>query len=150
MIRRILKMVQVDLPISETRLGENGPIGNDFSHAQQAYQLFVETYDEDNELKLLSTSAVHFGFHEKMIKKYSLEALKKGVRIESLLDIIGHQHTPIPGEERFKIEVERISETIMDKFERDSFYDDYSPGRFKEFIEQQLLSLRDKFKFESK
>jgi hypothetical protein len=147
---RILKMVQVNLPISETRLGINGPISNDFSYSEQAYQMVVETYDEDNELKLLSNSPIHFGFHKKMIDKHGIEALQKGVKIESLLDIIGHQHKSIPGDERFKIEVERISESIMDKFERDSFYNDYSPGRFKEFIEQQLLALGDKFTFIAK
>lgn len=147
---KIVKIVSVDLPISETKLGINGPIGSDVSENEQAFQMVVESYNNVNDLLPFGSLIINHTNHLKIIDKYGLDELRLGVKIDSLFDIMVFPDNEISCKEKFEIEVEKISEVIINKLEHDSFYGDYGPGKFKDFLEETILSLRDKFRIENK
>ena len=47
-------------------------------------------------------------------------------------------------------EVESIAYSIVARMEQDTFFDNYNPAKMRKYIEDKLLSLRDKFKIEPK
>jgi hypothetical protein len=61
--------------------------------------------------------------------------------------------TQEPGDstiDHFKREAEAIAYSIVDRMEHDTFFNNYNPTNMRDYIENKLMKLRDRFKIEPK
>lgn len=144
---KILKVQKSNRPIAETKLSING-ISTDASSTEQAYEMRVDIFEDEISLLPIKTIILKDEHYNNSILKYGMVALLRGVEIASLLDI-----TQEPGDnsiDHYKREAESIAHSIVSRMEQDTFYDNYSPENMKDYIEDKILKLRDKFKIEPK
>lgn len=145
---KILKVQKSKLPIWDTGLSMTGIINDKTSSQEQSYSMVVNFFD--NELSVLpdKTIVIEEKHYERNIAKYGMEALLKGVELTSLLEV-----TQEPGDisdEQYKREIESIAYAIVGRMEQDTFFNNYNPSHMREYIEDKLMKLKEKFNIESK
>lgn len=145
---KILKVEESSRSIQETGLCIHGLISLATPDDLQAYEMHVDLYEHEESLIPDKTIIVNKSYHADIIKQYGMPALLQGIKIDYLFGIINSQES-YPGD-LFKSEVESIASNIVDRLEHQTFFDDYSPDRFKEYIENKILDLKQKFKIEPK
>jgi len=147
---KILKVQKSSRTTWETKLSIDGIINekDTVSSNEQAYEMVVNLYDDENSALPIKTIDIDDKHYENNISKYGMEALLRGVELTSLLSI-----TQEPGDssiDHYKREAETIAHTIVARMEQDTFFNNYNPENMKDYIENKILQLRDKFKIEPK
>lgn len=150
---KILKAQKSNKNLWETYLAENGPLNlslpvpDSLIDLMDPYELVVEMYEDEHGLP---DSVLQIGKdrYKTIFAKYSMTELLEGVRINSLLDLIESKNQDTI--DLLRMAVENIANDIVNKVEHDSFFNEYTPGRLKEYIEDKILSLKDNFKIEQK
>lgn len=146
---KILKAEKSVRSIWDTKLGIKGVIGenDDVPFTEQAYELVVHIYDFEHAETPLRTVKIKDEYYTHNVQKYGMEALLKGVELNSMLSIAESS----PGsQEVFKREVEAISYSIIARLEKDTLFNTYNPHKLREYIEEKMLNLQVKFKIEPK
>lgn len=159
---KVLRVRPTDKSIFETRLSSEGPVntniplGDMAAELIESFEMVVDIYNSSEELlpeKTIPIGDVHYDF---IFSKFLMSELKKGVKIDSLLDLLNHSNNVVSNSiasnahDPFKRAVENIAHDIVAKIEHDSFFDNYSPGNLTDFIEGKLLELKEKFNISSK
>ena len=147
---KILKIQKSNRPIWETKLSVDGIINgkDNIPSTEQAYEMVVNIYEDERSALPIKTISVGEKHYENNIVKYGMEALLKGVELGSMLSIAQE-----PGDnsvDHFKREVEAIAYAIVGRMEQDTFFNNYNPSNMRDYIEEKLLKLRDRFKIEPK
>ena len=147
---KILKIQKSNRPIWETKLSVDGIINgkDNIPSTEQAYEMVVNIYEDERSALPIKTIIVGEKHYENNIVKYGMEALLKGVELGSMLSIAQE-----PGDnsvDHFKREVEAIAYAIVGRMEQDTFFNNYNPSNMRDYIEEKLLKLRDRFKIEPK
>jgi len=145
---KILKVQKSNFPIWETKLSVNGPISDSTPFYEQSYEMRIDLYYTEDKYLQDRTIIVDSKHYESNISKYGMDALLKGVELTSLFDA-----TAEPGGldiDHYRKEVESIAYSIIAKMEQDTFFNHYNPVKLKDYIEDKLLSLKNKFKIEPK
>jgi hypothetical protein len=145
---KILKVQKSKRPIWETKLSINGLISDEISLNEQSYEMLIELYDSEDSLNPEKTILVAHKHYEDVVSRYGMTSLLQGVKIESLFGILKGQE--VSEQDSFKNDAEDIANSIVEKMEHDSFYDEYNPGRLREYIEGKILDLKNKYKIEPK
>jgi hypothetical protein len=150
---KILKAQKSNKNLWETYLAEDGPLNlnlpipDSLIDLMDPYELVVEMYQDEHGFP---DSVISIGKerYKVIFTKYSMSELMQGVKINSLLDLIENKGQDTI--DSLRVAVENIANEIVNKVEHDSFFNDYSPGKLKEYIEDKILSLKDNFKIEQK
>ena len=147
---KILKIQKSNRPIWETKLSVDGIINgkDNIPSTEQAYEMVVNIYEDERSALPIKTISVGEKHYENNIVKYGMEALLKGVELGSMLSIAQE-----PGDnsvDHYKREVEAIAYAIVGRMEQDTFFNNYNPSNMRDYIEEKLLKLRDRFKIEPK
>lgn len=147
---KILKIQKSNRPIWETKLSVDGIINgkDNIPSTEQAYEMVVNIYEDERSSLPIKTISVGEKHYENNIVKYGMEALLKGVELGSMLSIAQE-----PGDnsvDHYKREVEAIAYAIVGRMEQDTFFNNYNPSNMRDYIEEKLLKLRDRFKIEPK
>lgn len=145
---KILKVQKSNRSIWETKLSINGPISDATAPGEESYEMIVNLYDGETSSLPTRTIIIEEPHHQTNISIYGMEALLKGVEIASLFNVMmGHSEVTV---DHYTKEVESIAYSIVARMEQDTFFNNYNPAKMREYIEDKLLSLRDKFKIEPK
>lgn len=147
---KILRIQKSKRPITDTCLSINGVV-NDFliiSPDEQSYEMVINFYKDSITPIPVTCINVHPNHHQNNISKYGMAALLKGIEMTSVLDIA--EKAPNDCNDYYQKEVEAIAYMIVGKMEQDTFFNNYNPNKLREFIENKLLSLKDKFRIEPK
>lgn len=147
---KILKIQKSSRSIWETKLSIDGIVNGkeNIPSAEQAYEMVVNIYEDETSSLPLKTISINEKHHENNISKYGMEALLRGVELGSMLSIAQE-----PGDnsiDYYKREVEAIAYSIVGRMEQDTFFNNYNPTNMRDYIEDKLLKLRDRFKIEPK
>jgi hypothetical protein len=144
---KVLRMQPSIKPLSDTKLTEFGPVDDDTIQNTQSFEMVVESYVSEDDLSPDSIIEVNPEYHTIIIEKYGLTPLMCGVRIDSISDILMETSSP---NELFQKEAERIAYSIIAQFEKDTLFNNYNPGKIREYIENKILDLKEKFKIQPK
>lgn len=142
---KVLRM-QVSLkPLSETQLCLEGIIKLETSDLAQSFEMVLEYYDGDDcPYKIID---VHKNHYVSFIDDYGIEALIEGVKVDFLSDILDNKENV---KYILQKEAEKISYLIIAQFEKDTLFNQYNPGKLRDYIENKIIELTEKFKIESK
>lgn len=153
---KVLRMQPSSSPLSETQLCIDGIITINTSELAQAWEMVIEHYDDEYIGSLRGTNpdivpykiiSIHKSHHLPLIDKYGLKALLEGVKVDFVSDILDNKDDI---KHVLKKEAEKISYSIIAQFERDTLFNQYNPGKLREYIENKIMDLNEKFKIESK
>lgn len=144
---KVLRMQPSIKPLSETKLTVFGIVTEETELYTQSFEMVVESYTEEEDLAPESVIEVGPIYHAAIIEKYGLTPLLSGVRVDSVFDILMETSKP---DELFQKEAERIAYSIIAQFERDTLFNNYNPGKIREYIENKILDLKEKFKIQPK
>jgi len=147
---KILIIQKSDRPLWETKLSIDGIVGEKGNSipSTQAYEMALHIYEDENSQVPLRTMIISPEFHPNNIAKYGMEALLKGVDLVSMLSITEKHGTK--NEDAFVKEVEAIAYSIVGRMEQDTFFNNYNPGKMREYVEEKIIRLKDKFRIEQK
>jgi hypothetical protein len=139
MKKRVLSVQKSKLSIWDTGLSINGMISDETPSDEQAYEMKVDVYYDDSNLLPDRTIIIDEIHYEGNILKYGMEALLKGVVLDSLISVMEDS------DDLFITNVDLISHSIIAKMEQDSFFNSYSPDKMRTYIRTKILSLKEKF-----
>ena len=147
---KILKVQKSNRPVWDTKLTIDGIINGkeNIPSTEQAYEMVVNIYEDEASSLPIKTINISDKHYENNIIKYGMEALLKGVELGSMLSIAQE-----PGDnsiDHFKREVEAIAYSIVGRMEQDTFFNNYNPANMRDYIENKLMKLKDRFKIEPK
>jgi len=147
---KILIVQKSNQPIWKTKLSVEGIVGKEgeIMPATQSYEMVLNIYEDEKSPIPVKTMVISSEHHEKNILKYGMEALLRGVSLISMLSIT-EPHNTKP-DDTFKKEVESIAYSIVGRMEQDTFFNNYNPAKMREYIEDKINRLKDKFKIEPK
>ena len=147
---KILKIQKSSKSIWETKLSIDGIVNgkDNIPPTEQAYEMVLAIYENENSTFPIKNIIIGPEHHENNIVKYGMEALLRGITLVSMLSITEH-----PGAKHgdtFEKEVEAIAYSIVGRMEQDTFFNNYNPSKMREYIEDKINHLKDKFKIEIK
>lgn len=145
---KVLKIQKSNKSIWETKLSVHGTIDDTTQSTEQAYEMMLHVYDGENSMLPTKSIVVSEQHHANNIRKYGMDALLLGVNLVSALSVTeehGSNHY-----DKFEKEIESIAYSIVARMEQDTFFNHYNPAKMREYIEDKLMSLKDKFKIERK
>jgi len=147
---KILKIQKSAKPIWETKLSIDGIINgkDNIPPTEQAYEMVLSIFEDEDSLAPIKNIVINTEHHANNIAKYGMDALLRGVNLVSMLSIT--EHPDIKHEGAFDKEVEAIAYSIVGRMEQDTFFNNYNPGKMREYIEEKIIRLKDKFRIESK
>lgn len=147
---KILKIQKSSRALWETKLSIDGIISgkDNIPSTEQAYEMVVNLYVDEISALPVRTIYIDEKHYENNISKYGMESLLKGVELNSLLSVAQE-----PGDDSidyYKREIEAIAYAIVGRMEQDTFFNNYNPTNMRDYIEDKLLGLRERFKIEPK
>lgn len=147
---KILIIQKSKKPIWETKLSVDGIVNgkDNVPPTEQAYEMVLHIYEDESSQIPLRTMIISPQFHEDNIAKYGMKALLKGVNLVSMLSVTEKHGTK--NEDSFNKEVEAIAYSIVARMEQDTFFNNYNPAKMREYIEDKIKHLKDKFIIEQK
>lgn len=131
----------------ETKLSENGPDFDSYEHNVNllSYELRIDLYTDN--MVLDKSILVGENHYKSIFQKYSMADLKAGIKIDSIFSVM--EPIELDSEVVFEEEVSVITQKIVDElpFLKSNLHlsDD-----LRQYIENQILSLRKKFKIQPK
>lgn len=136
--------------IWNTKLSIDGIINgkDNVPASEQAYELVVDIFAYEHADTPLRTIDIDPEYYAQNVQKYGMSALLKGVELTSVLSV-----TEDPGRGfllDFEREAEAIAYSVVAKMEQQTFFNNYNPNNMRDYIEQKILELKDKFKIDSK
>lgn len=142
---KVLRMQVSSKPLSETQLCLEGVIKLDTPELAQSFEMVLEHYDGGEwPYKVID---VNRNYHMPFIDKYGVAALLEGVKVDFVSDVLDNKDNV---KYTLQKEAEKISYSIMAQFEKDTLFNQYNPGKLREYIENKIMDLNEKFKIESK
>lgn len=155
MTTKILNVKLSKRPIWETKISSDGPIFIDIKPDEYNISL-LSSYDLRIDIFTTGmipdkTVIVGYNHYKSVFQKYSMEDLKAGVKIDSLFDVMAPME--LDGEVVLEEEVDILAQKIIDELPflvRGIDYKTFPSTDLKIFLEQQILSLRNKFKIQPK
>lgn len=142
---KVLRMQTSLNPLSETQLCLDGIITINTSELTQAFEMVVEHYED--EIVPYKIIGIHKSHHLSLIDKYGLKALLEGVKVDLVSDILDDKENV---KYILNKEAEKIAYSVIAQFERDTLFNQYNPGKLREYIQNKIIDLNEKFKIESK
>ena len=145
---KILRMQPSERSLEETKLCIEGIVTKDTPEYAKPFDMVIEFYQNDEDLMPANTLLVANEHHFVFINEYGIDALLDGVvSKESIIDILNKNLTV---DELFEKEAEKISANVIAQFEKDTLFDNYNPGKLREYIENKILDLKEKFIIQEK
>lgn len=145
---RILRMQPSERNLDETKLCIEGIVTKDTPDYAKPFDMVIEFYQNDEDLMPTNTILVANEHHFVFINEYGIDALLDGVvSKESVMDILKKGLTV---DELFEKEAEKIAANIIAQFEKDTLFDNYNPGKLREYIENKIMDLKEKFIIQEK
>jgi hypothetical protein len=141
---KILKMQPSIKPLSETKLCVNGIITLETPEYAISFEIIIEQYKESEPSRIIDINQSHYA---SIIDKYGVALLLEGVKVDFVSDILDDKENV---KYILQKEAEKISYSIIAQFERDTLFNQYNPGKLREYIENKIMDLNEKFKIESK
>jgi hypothetical protein len=147
---KILRIQKSAKPIWETKLSIDGIINgkDNIPPTEQAYEMVLSIFEDEDSLAPIKNIVISPEHHENNILKYGMETLLRGVTLVSMLSIT--EHRDIKHEDTFEKEIEAIAYSIVGRMEQDTFFNNYNPTKMREYIEEKITRLKDKFRIEPK
>jgi len=141
---KILKMQPSIKPLSETKLCASGIITLETPEYAIPFEIIIEQYKESEPSRIIDIDQSHYA---SIIDKYGVALLLEGVKVDFVSDILDDKENV---KYILQKEAEKISYSIIAQFERDTLFNQYNPGKLREYIENKIMDLNEKFKIESK
>ncbi|TXI88441.1 MAG: hypothetical protein E6Q36_05625 [Chryseobacterium sp.] len=130
-------------PISETKLSVDGPVNGSTPPYAVSYEMIIDSYNEESDYQ--SSVLVSSNYYVSLIEKYGITPLIQGIRLDSISDILDIIEGDSAPNNHFQKEVEKIAYSIVAQFEKDTLFNNYNPGKIREYIENKIFDLKDKF-----
>lgn len=144
---KVIRIKISDKPLFETKLSLDGILTSSMSENSIPAEMVIEYLNSEDDLTPFNVIPVSYKYYEGIIQKYGLSELISGVKLDAIFDAISEE---IFIDEQFKKEAEKIAYSIVAQFEKDTLFNNYNPGKIREYIENKILDLKDKFKIQPK
>jgi len=144
---KVIRIKISDKPLFETKLSLDGILTSSMSENSIPAEMVIEYLNSEDDLTPFNVIPVSYKYYEGIIQKYGLSELISGVKLDAIFDAISEE---IFIDEQFKKEAEKIAYSIVAQFEKDTLFNNYNSGKIREYIENKILDLKDKFKIQPK
>lgn len=146
----VLRMQTSTRSLSETKLCVEGIVNASTPDYAIPFEMVVENYNDITDETYSSVVPVSPGFHEGLIEKYGITPLLQGIKLDSVSEILDVFDSEAETNKLFQKEAEKIAYSVVAQFEKDTLFNNYNPGKIREYIENKILDLKEKFNIQPK
>lgn len=146
----VLRMQTSLRSLEETKLCVEGIVNSSTPDYAIPFEMVVENYNDITDETYSSVVSVSSNFYEGLIEKYGITPLLQGIKLDSVSEILDVFDSEAETNKLFHKEVEKIAYSVVAQFEKDTLFNNYNPGKIREYIENKILDLKEKFNIQPK